>query len=183
MLCCISLRDRAAEGQFCRASFLSADVCLKLRTKEMGEMPKEKHKLCRTLIYLFFLLKGLLSTPLRTCYWLLMEYALFSPSYITAGSVRNSASLLYFSLPSFFGMSLNEFSTLDSVFVPAALQPKYVNLVQVEYENKAIGFFFSFIRIFNNYCFCCGISHRPTLEILMLLIQFVLWSFCISQTV
>lgn len=53
--------------------------------------------------------------------------------------------LLYSSLPSFFGISLNGFSTLQSVFVPAVLQTKYVNLFQVEYENKAIGFFFLFL--------------------------------------
>lgn len=87
------------------------------------------------------------------------------------------------SLPSFFSMGINGFSTLESVFVPAPLQTKYVNPVQVEYKNNATGISFSFIRKFNNYCYCCSISHRATLEILKLLFQLVLRPLCISQTV
>lgn len=42
--------------------------------------------------------------------------------------------------------------------VPAALQTKYANPVQVEHEDKSRGIFSSFIRKSNNYCCFCGME-------------------------
>lgn len=70
-----------------------------------------------------------------------MEHAFFSPYYISAGSGRNSASLPLFS-SLFFGIGKNGLSTLENLFVPAALQTIYANPFQAEHENKAKGIFF-----------------------------------------
>lgn len=56
--------------------------------------------------------------------------------------MTETASLPLFFSTFFFGMGKSVWSTLESVFVPAALQTKYANPVQIEYEKKARGIFF-----------------------------------------
>lgn len=117
--CSISSVARTAKGQFCLASFVSAGMCFNLCTEETG---KDSINIRCNNMEVWNIYSSFRRNSPQNSLLISHEICMVFSRIYHSRQFQKLYLFPYSSLPSFFGIGINGFSTLQRVIVPGALQ-------------------------------------------------------------